>query len=108
VPDGKHVKASELRDFSMSNCPALDFFLAKGAEAVSCSNDSFVFSSSFEELAKRLDAVQMWTRSKGFLAVPFPWVFETVAFMDYPPSNLSNAYINEFSWQTLVNRAEEE
>jgi hypothetical protein len=104
---GKHVKSSELRDFAMEHCSALDFFIATGGHAISCMNDSFVYADSFDELVKRLDAVLMWDRDNGFREVPFEWVFEASAFVDFIPTCLPNASVTELSWQTIVKRAEQ-
>jgi len=106
VSSGNHVRSSELRDFAMKHCSALDFFIATGGHAISCLNDSFVYADSFDELTKRLDAVLMWDKASGFQNVPFDWFFETSAFVDFAPTCLPNASVNELSWQTIIKRAE--
>jgi hypothetical protein len=70
-------------------------------------NDSFVYADSFDELAKRLDAVLLWDKTAGFRSIPIDWVFETSAFVDFVPTCLPNASVNELSWQTIVKRAEQ-
>jgi hypothetical protein len=107
VSKGSHVKSHELRDFATDNCAALDFFICTGGHAVSCMNGSFVYANSFAELTKRLDAVQMWDKGSGFRNDPFEWVFETSAFVDFVPTSLPNASVNELSWQTIIKRAEQ-
>jgi len=68
---GGNVRSSDLRDFAMQNCPALDFFIAADGRATSCMNDSYVRSASFEELVAKLDAIKLWTKSGGFTEFQF-------------------------------------
>src|SRR6266536_1655647 len=66
----RNLKSSDLRDFATANCAALDFFLVTGGRATSCSNDSFVFAHSADELKSRLDAKLLWNKETGFSASP--------------------------------------
>lgn len=107
VAPGDHVRSSDLRDFSMQQCPALDFFIAAGGHAVSCMNDSYVYADSFDELARRLDAILLWSKASGFQNISVDWVFETRTFVEFVPTSLPNASLNEFSWQTIVKRTDQ-
>lgn len=108
----KITRASDLRDFSLSQCPALDFFLCADARATSCSNDSFVYAATFEELILKLDAVALWTRSGGFTDFAFAdsgnWVFETGFLVEFVPTGLPDAYIGEQSWYEKIKAVEAE
>ena len=105
---GEHVKAGDLRDFALTQCAALDFFIVIGGHATSVMNDSFVYADSFEQLIQRLDAVLLWDKSNGFSEnLPFDWVFETSASVEFRPSNLPNSAISEFTWHEVSRRAEE-
>jgi hypothetical protein len=106
----QNLKTSDLRDFTLEKCPALDFFVAIGGRATSCSNDSYVYAGSVEELKTRLDAKLIWSRADGFANSPFDavsWVFETNQFSDYIPTSLPDAHISERSWQAIIKRAEQ-
>jgi hypothetical protein len=108
IVSGEHVKASDLRDFALEHCAALDFFIAAGGHATSVMNDSFVYANSFSELTERLNAILMWNKVNGFQEnLPFDWIFETSAFVDFIPSNLPNGSVTELSWHAVAKRAEE-
>ncbi len=106
-----HVRSSELRNFAMTQCPALDFFIAEGGRATSCMNDSFVRAASFEELVDKLDAVLLWSKSEGFADFEFDfeskWVFSTSINVVHAATVLPSGHIAELSWQTLIKRAEQ-
>jgi predicted nucleotidyltransferase len=106
-----HIRSSELRNFAMAKCPALDFFIVEGARATSCMNDSFVRAASFEELVDKLDAILLWSKSDGFAEFEFDfevkWVFSTSIDVVHIPTVLPSGHIAELSWQTLIKRAEQ-
>jgi hypothetical protein len=108
---GSHVRSSELRNFAMTKCPALDFFVAAEGHATSCMNDSFVRAASFEELVDKLDAILLWSKSEGFTDFEFDfetkWVFSTGNDVVHVPTVLPSGHIAELSWQTLIKRAEQ-
>jgi hypothetical protein len=105
-----HVKSYELTDFAQSHCPALDFFIAEGGKGVSCANHSFVQAGSFSDLAKKLDAIPLWTRTNGFTQFEFDfeskWVFETAMIASFPPTMLPNDYLLPETWASTLARAE--
>jgi hypothetical protein len=106
----KNLKSSDLRDFATVNCPALDFFLVTGGRATSCSNDSFVFAHSADELKSRLDAKLLWNKQTGFSASPFDddnWVFETRSFVEFGHTALPDGHISELTWNSKLKRAEQ-
>ena len=110
--DGEsHVRSSELRNFAMTQCPALDFFVAEGGRATSCMNDSFVRAASFEELVDKLDAIRLWSKLEGFAEFEFDfeakWVFSTSIDVVHVATVLPSGHITELSWQTLIKRAEQ-
>lgn len=107
VEEGNHVKSHRLRDFAMEHCAALDFFIAISGHATSCMNDSFVFAETFEQLVKRLDAIELWNKESGFLSPPVEWVFETSSFTEFTPTALPNGYLGEMSWQTIIKKTEQ-
>jgi REase_DpnII-MboI/Polymerase beta, Nucleotidyltransferase len=108
VSDGKNVKSGELREFARSECPALDLFIVNGGRATSCANDSYVYGDTFEELAARLEAIQIWSIDKKFFDIKIPWTFETSAFMNFVQTSLPDGYIDDLSWQTLLKRVEQQ
>jgi hypothetical protein len=104
----EHIKAGDLRDFALTQCSALDFFVVIGGHATSVMNDSFLYADSFDQLIQRLDAVLLWDKSNGFSEnLPFDWVFETSSSVEFHPSNLPNLAISELTWHTVSKRAEE-
>lgn len=109
---GGNVRASDMREFAMQHCPALDFFIAVDGRAVSCMNDSYVYSASLEELTKKLDAIKLWTKANGFTDFQFDleakWVFSTSIDVVHVPTVLPSGHISELSWQTLIKRTEQE
>ncbi|MCW2317777.1 hypothetical protein M2322_003342 [Rhodoblastus acidophilus] len=110
----KHIntKSSDLRDFAISNCSALDFFLCPEARAVSCANDSFVYASTFDELVDKLDAIRLWTRLGGFTDFSFiesgNWVFETGIYVYHAASNLPDTYVGDQAWYEKLRSVEAE
>ena len=74
--------AEDLRDFALEKCPALDFFLLDGAVATSCSNGSKVRGTSRKNLIERLDALLLWTATKGFAESDVDWEFEVIKGMN--------------------------
>lgn len=110
IDPSKNTKGSELREFSMRNCPALDFFLCDGSRAISCSNDSFVFAATFEELVAKLDATLLWTRKGGFTDFVFAdtgtWVFETGLHVDFRMTVLPDEYIGDEAWVAKIRTVE--
>lgn len=105
-----HVKASNLRDFALERCPALDLFLCTDARAVSAANDSFVYAPTFEDLVGKLDAVRLWARDGGFEAFGFPipgnWTFQTAGQVDFVPTSLPDGPIADLAWQQKIKHAE--
>src|SRR5580658_3217093 len=96
----KHLQSSELRDFSLSHCPALDFFIAIGGRSPSCSNDSFVAAASVHELIEKLDAKPVWDRHSQFHNSPFNstmWEFETGSLVEFVPTSLPDGSVSEMS-----------
>jgi hypothetical protein len=104
------TKSSDLRNFSITQCPALDFFLCAEARATSCSNDSFVYAASFPELTKKLDAILLWDKTGSFADFAFPdtgnWEFETADIAHFAMTSLPDAYIGEQSWQAKIRAVE--
>jgi predicted nucleotidyltransferase len=104
------VRSSDLRDFAIEHCPALDLFLCTEARAVSVSNDSFVFAANFETLVARLDAVRLWSRLDGFSDFAFPvsgdWTFEAAANVEFMATSLPDAELADFAWQSRIRTAE--
>jgi predicted nucleotidyltransferase len=107
-----HVKASNLRDFALERCPALDLFLCTDARAVSAANDSFVYAASFDHLVGKLDAVKLWTREGGFADFGFPisgnWTFQTAGQVDFIPTSLPDGPIADLAWQRKIKHVEAE
>lgn len=107
---GKNVKSSDLRDFSITYCAALDFFLAEGGTARSCANDSYVYAESFEKLASRLDAVKLWSRTEGFCDFAFhesgSWSFKTAESANFAMTVLPDEYLVEQAWLEKIRDVE--
>ena len=112
VSDTGRVHGSALRDYSMEECPPIDFFLAIGGRAISCSNDSSVGAPTFDDLVKKLDAILLWSKAAGFTDFEFSieakWVFETTRYGKFPASSLPDSAYSEDSWQTVLKRTEDE
>jgi predicted nucleotidyltransferase len=110
IDPAKSTKMSSLREFSMMNCPALDFFVCGSSRAVSCSNDSFVYAATFEALVSKLDAVLLWTRKLGFTDFLFSdtgsWVFETGLHVDFRMTVLPSGYLGDEVWTNKVKSVE--
>lgn len=104
------IKSSELRDFALEKCRALDLFLCTEARATSVANDSFVYSSDFEGLIDKLDAVKLWTRSEGFQDFSFPhsgsWTFEVSEAIDFQMTALPNEYLADRAWSAKLAKVE--
>jgi len=100
------ARSSDFRDFSIQQCPALDFFLCAEARATSCSNDSYVYATTFQELITKLDAVKLWTRASGFSDFSFidsgNWVFETAHVAQFAMTSLPDEYVGEESWRQKI------
>lgn len=109
-PPSTNVKSSDMRDFSITRCPALDFFVCTDARATSCSNDSFVRAASFPELVNKLDAILLWTREDSFRDFAFAntgnWVFETAIAASFAMTVLPDAYVGELSWYSKIKEVE--
>lgn len=109
--DSSHIRSSDLRNFAMKKCPALDFFIASGGRATSCMNDSFVMADSFADLVNKLDAILLWSKASGFSEFEFDfeakWVFSTSIDVVHAATVLPSGHIRELSWQTLIKRAEQ-
>lgn len=92
-------KGSELAQFSLEQCSALDIFLLHHGEAKSCANDSFIYASSSDELKQRLDAKPIWNRASGFANEgPFnkeedEWTFLVHGHVVFIPTMLPNGAI---------------
>jgi len=106
MSDDRHAKLSELRDFALARCPALDLFLVQGGKATSAANESHVQAASFDELWQRLEAILLWDNRAGFNEQWKDWILETSAFTDFMPTTLPNDSIESLSWQTMTKRAE--
>ncbi|MGO6685833.1 hypothetical protein [Rhizobium leguminosarum] len=106
-----HVRASDLRNFAMQECPALDFFIVEGGRATSCMNDSFVRADTFGDLVSKLDAVPLWSKDGGFTSFEFDfdakWVFSTSIDVVHAATVLPSGHISELSWQTLIKKTEQ-
>lgn len=72
------LRAEEIRDFALANCPALDFFLLDGPTATSCANGSKVRGNSRKDLLRRIDAITIWSSARGFPDVDVDWEFEVI------------------------------
>lgn len=94
---GAHIKPSDLREFALKRCPALDLFIADGPKAISCINDSYVIAESFDVLIEKLDAITFWMRGKGLLEVAIPWQFEVHPGASFPATTLPNSVISDRS-----------
>ena len=109
--ENSNVRSSDLRNFAIQECPALDFFIAEGGRAISCMNDSFVKAGSFCELVSKLDATLLWSKKAGFTEFEFGskagWVFCTSADVVHVPTVLPSDYISESSWQSLKKKTEQ-
>jgi predicted nucleotidyltransferase len=107
---GKNVKSSELRDFALTKCEALDFFLAEGGTARSCANDSYVYAESFQKLATRLDATLLWAQSNGFTDFAFresgSWVFKTTETANFAMTILPDEYLDDQAWIAKIRKVE--
>jgi len=106
----KNVRSSDLRAFATEYCTALDFFIVNGGRATSCSNDSFVYAHSTDELKQKLDAKQVWSKSSDFSISPFDspdnWVFETRSFVEFGHTVMPDEHISVISWSSILKRAE--
>lgn len=104
------IKASRLRDFALERCKALDLFLCTEARATSAANDSFVYSSDFESLVEKLDAVKLWTRSEGFMNFGFrdsgDWNFDVSKAVDFQMSILPGEYLADQAWLAKLAKVE--
>lgn len=67
VTRSARIKASELRDFTISFSSALDIFILENGCATSIANESFITDESNESLIKKLSAVKLYDRSVGKL-----------------------------------------
>ena len=105
-----HIKSSTLRSFAGREYSFLDFFLVEGIKAISCMNDSYVISSSFEELLEKLSAVELWNIQDGFRTDSFDWVFDVVKGASFDYTNLQDGgrEKHEELWKSVITRAENE
>lgn len=60
------IKISNLREYFLENCTAIDLFVLEGSRAISVANESFVEDKSEEALLSKLGAVKLFSRSTGF------------------------------------------
>jgi hypothetical protein len=108
---GKNVKGSDLLEFALEHCKAIDFFLAAGETARSCANDSFVSASTFDDLVSRLDAVLLWTRTRGFENFGFrdggSWLFKTSSQIDFVMTVLPDDHIADAAWLGKIKKVEQ-
>ncbi|NKK82039.1 nucleotidyltransferase domain-containing protein [Rhizobium leguminosarum] len=112
IPQTKNVKSSELREFAIKNCAALDFFICPDSRAVSCSNDSFVYAATFGELTEKLDAVLLWSKRAGFGDFAFSnsgsWIFTVTENMDFVMTVLPDGHVTELAWHKKIKKVEME
>lgn len=105
-----NTKGSDLRDFAVGHCTALDFFLCSEARAVSCANDSFVYAATFDDLVTKLDAVLLWTRSGSFADFAFAdtgnWTFRTAAGAEFTMTTLPDSAVTEQAWFQKIKSVE--
>jgi predicted nucleotidyltransferase len=104
------IRASDLRDFAIKHCPALDLFLCTESRAVSVANDSYVYAATFEALLEKLDAQQLWSRDTGFAHFAFKgsgdWTFDVSSQVEFVPSVLPDVTVGEAAWQYKMQKAE--
>lgn len=82
------MRPEDVRDFAIEHCPALDFFLLDGRTAISCANSSRVSGTSRRSLLSKLDAVQFWSKGKGFIDVDIDWDFTVIKRLNPPMTSL--------------------
>ena len=76
------VIGEDVRDFALSECPALDFFLIDHGVATSCANGSKVRAKNKKDLVNRLGAKKIWDRNSGFLPADIDWDFDVIKGMN--------------------------
>lgn len=112
IPKGTNHKPSDFRDFSTTQCSALDLFLCEDAIARSCSNDSYIYADSFAQLVSKLGAIPLWKRTDSFADFAFidtgDWSFETSSVVDFSASNLPDSYVGEQAWHSKLKAVEAE
>ena len=110
IDPASNVKSTRLLKFALERCPALDFFVCSDSRAVSVTNDSFVYASSFHTLLNRLGAKALWSRDSGFEPeAPFEpngWTFEASEGVSFVPTVLPDAALTDFYWQEKMERTE--
>ena len=97
VTTNHHIPASQLRDFALEICPALDLFLLNGVKAISCINDSYVIAATYEELITILDGVKFW--ENGLLDADINWNLNIHAGASFAPTSLPNTFLESQSLQ---------
>jgi hypothetical protein len=104
------IRMSDLRDFAIAECPALDLFLCTEARATSVANDSFVQAGSFAKLIDKLDAQLLWSRTAEFSDFAFletqGWTFKVSSQADFIASVLPDETIGEATWQYKMQKVE--
>lgn len=102
------VRPEDVRDFALKNCPALDFFFMEAGTAISCANGSKVRGTSNKDLIKRLDAIPLWSRAKGFVETDVDWDFEVIKGMTPVMTTLVSAAPFVSKADAVTSRIDEE
>jgi len=83
-----HIRPADLRDFTSSECDALDLFLIEGGKAVSSQNESYVESDNLQSLVATLKAKKFWDKQNGRLQIDIPWKQRVRTDITFVPSQL--------------------
>jgi len=83
-----HIRPADLRDFTSSECDALDLFLIEGGKAVSSQNESYVESDNLQSLVATLKAKKFWDKQNGRLQIDIPWKQRVRTDITFVPSAL--------------------
>ncbi len=65
VTVSSRIKPSDLRDYIIENCTALDIFILDDGKATSVANESFISTGSNAQLIKDLNALKLFDRAIG-------------------------------------------
>lgn len=61
----ERIRPSELRDFTLKTCTALDIFVLENGRATSVANESYIEASTNEEVIENIHAVLLFNRIAG-------------------------------------------
>jgi hypothetical protein len=90
VPES-YIKMSDLRQFRVNTCQALDIFLLEHGRATSAINDSYIQLDDNERILEATRAIKLWSKEDGNSTDPeISWIQEYADHVNFEETILPN------------------